>query len=158
MNRIAIIDLGSNSIRFIIISVSAKGIYQLIYQEKRSIRLAEGMSDDSPFLTDAAQNRAIDCLKVYAHLAKVHQVTKTLAVATAAVRTARNGSSFLKRVHSATNIPMTIISGKQEAALGFSGVIHTIDTSEFLLFDLGGASIEISLVKTKSSCILSVFP
>lgn len=33
MNRIAIIDLGSNSIRFIIISVSAKGIYQLIYQE-----------------------------------------------------------------------------------------------------------------------------
>lgn len=149
MNRIAIIDLGSNSIRFIIISVSAKGIYQLIYQEKRSIRLAEGMSDDSPFLTDAAQNRAIDCLKVYAHLAKVHQVTKTLAVATAAVRTARNGSSFLKRVHSAANIPMTIISGKQEAALGFSGVIHTIDTSEFLLFDLGGASIEISLVKNK---------
>ena len=62
MNRIAIIDLGSNSIRFIIISVSAKGIYQLIYQEKRSIRLAEGMNDDSPFLTDAAQNRAIDCL------------------------------------------------------------------------------------------------
>lgn len=149
MNRIAIIDLGSNSIRFIIISVNARGTYQLMYQEKRSIRLAEGMSDDSPFLTDAAQNRAIDCLKVYAHIAKVHQVTKILAVATAAVRTARNGSSFLKRVHSAANIPMTIISGKQEAALGFSGVIHTIDADEFLLFDLGGASVEISLVKNK---------
>lgn len=149
MNRIAIIDLGSNSIRFIIISVSAKGTYKLIYQEKQSIRLAEGMSAESPFLTDSAQNRAIACMKVYARIAKIHQVTKILAVATAAVRTARNGSSFLKRVHSVTNIPMTVISGKQEAALGFSGVIHTIDASDFLLFDLGGASIEISLVKNK---------
>ena len=59
MNRIAIIDLGSNSIRFIIISVSAKGIYQLIYQEKRSIRLAEGMSDDSPFLTAAVATASV---------------------------------------------------------------------------------------------------
>lgn len=34
---------------------------------------------------------------------------------------------------------MTIISGRAEAALGFSGVIHTIDRKDFLLFDLGGA-------------------
>lgn len=48
-----------------------------------------------------------------------------------------------------TGIPMTIISGKAEAALGFSGVSHTIDQKDFLLFDLGGASVEISLVKNK---------
>ncbi len=149
MNRIAIIDLGSNSIRFIIIQVREKGVYKLIYQEKKSIRLAEGMTQDFPLLTEDAQRRAIDCMKVYSHIAKVHQVTKILAVATAAVRNAKNGSSFLKRVRTATNIPMTIISGKQEAALGFSGVIHTIDASEFLLFDLGGASVELSLVRNK---------
>ena len=44
---------------------------------------------------------------------------------------------------------MTIISGREEARLGFSGVIHTIDERDFLLFDLGGASVEISLVKDK---------
>lgn len=53
---------------------------------------------------------------------------------------------------------MTIISGKAEAALGFSGVIHTIDRKDFLLFDLGGASVEISLVRDKKEYTLSAFP
>ena len=149
MNRIAIIDLGSNSIRFIIMHVNKLGVYKLIYQEKKSLRLAEGMSQSSPFLTEAAQKRALDCLRVYRHIANIYKVTKILAVATAAVRNAKNGASFLRRVYIATHIPMTIISGKQEAALGFSGVIHTIDASDFLLFDLGGASIELSLIKDK---------
>ncbi len=149
MERVAIIDLGSNSVRFIIMQVSSTGAYKLIYQEKKSIRLSEGMTKDDLMLTEAAQRRALDCLKVYAHAAKVLHVTKMLAVATAAVRNARNGASFLKRVRTATAIPMTIISGRYEARLGFSGVIHTIDESDFVLFDLGGASVEISLVRGK---------
>lgn len=44
MNHIAIIDLGSNSIRFIIMQVNKSGTYKLIYQGKKSIRLAEGMN------------------------------------------------------------------------------------------------------------------
>ena len=149
MRHIAVIDLGSNSIRFVIMQVNPSGTYKLIYQEKKSIRLAEGMTSSSPFLTESAQQKAINCLKVYRHIADIYHVTKILAVATAAVRNAQNGASFLKRVRSDTQIPMTIISGKQEAALGFSGVIHTIDADDFLLFDLGGASVEISLVKDK---------
>lgn len=149
MERIAIIDLGSNSIRFIIMQIAATGAYKLIYQEKKSIRLSEGMTKDDRMLTEAAQRRALDCLKVYAHAARVLHVTKILAVATAAVRNSRNGASFLKRVRTTTGIPMTIISGREEARLGFSGVIHTIDQKDFLLFDLGGASVEISLVRNK---------
>ena len=61
MNHIAIIDLGSNSIRFIIMQVNKSGTYKLIYQGKKSIRLAEGMNPSSPFLTEAAQQRSIDC-------------------------------------------------------------------------------------------------
>ncbi|WP_423780793.1 Ppx/GppA phosphatase family protein, partial [Dialister succinatiphilus] len=149
MERIAIIDLGSNSIRFVIMQIGAHGSYKLIYQEKKSIRLAEGMTLDSRQLTEEAQQRALQCLTVYAHIMAVQKVKKILAVATAAVRNAVNGASFLKRVHLNTGIPMTIISGKAEAALGFSGVAHTIDRRDFLLFDLGGASVEISLVKNK---------
>lgn len=149
MERIAVIDLGSNSIRFIIMQIGDKGSYKLIYSEKKSIRLAEGMTGESRMLTEAAQQRALECLKVYAHIMKVHHVSKVEAVATAAVRNARNGASFIKRVRLLTGIPMTIISGREEAALGFSGVIHTIDMSRFLLFDLGGASCEISLVSHK---------
>ena len=46
MERIAIIDLGSNSIRFIIMQVTGAGAYKLIYQEKKSIRLSEGMTKE----------------------------------------------------------------------------------------------------------------
>lgn len=63
----------------------ATGAYKLIYQEKKSIRLSEGMTKDDRMLTEAAQRRALDCLKVYAHAARVLHVTKILAVATAAV-------------------------------------------------------------------------
>lgn len=149
MERIAIIDLGSNSIRFVIMQIGAHGSYKLVYQEKKSIRLAEGMTLESHQLTEEAQQRALSCLAVYAHIIAVQKVKKVLAVATAAVRNAINGASFLKRVRLTTGIPMTIISGKAEAALGFSGVIHTIDRKDFLLFDLGGASVEISLVRDK---------
>ncbi len=149
MERIAIIDLGSNSIRFIIMQIGDHGAYKLIYQEKKSIRLAEGMSLSSRLLTEEAQQRALKCLSVYAHIIEVQHISKVLAVATAAVRNAINGASFLKRVRMSTGIPMTIISGKAEAALGFSGVIHTIDKKDFLLFDLGGASVEITLVRDK---------
>ena len=55
MERIAIIDLGSNSIRFIIMQIGEHGAYKLIYQEKKSIRLAEGMTLTSRLLTEEAQ-------------------------------------------------------------------------------------------------------
>lgn len=58
MERIAIIDLGSNSIRFIIMQIGEHGAYKLIYQEKKSIRLAEGMTLTSRLLTEEAQQRA----------------------------------------------------------------------------------------------------
>ena len=149
MEQIAIIDLGSNSIRFVIIQISVKGSYKLIYQEKESIRLSDGMFENNMCLTEEAQQRALKSLMVYSHIIKSHNITKVLAVATAAVRNAKNGSSFIKRVRASTGIPMTVISGFTEATLGFSGVIHTIDQKDFLLFDLGGASVEISLVKNK---------
>ena len=64
MERIAIIDLGSNSIRFVIMQIGAHGAYRLVYQEKKSIRLAEGMTMDSRQLTEEAQQRALKCLSV----------------------------------------------------------------------------------------------
>lgn len=149
MERIAIIDLGSNSIRFIIEEISDTGAHSLIYQEKKTIRLAESFSGDRPLLSEEAQKRALSCLTVYSHIASTQHVTRLIAVATAAVRNAINGASFVKRARIATGIPLTIISGQAEAALGFSGVIHSIDKSDFILFDLGGASIEISLVENK---------
>ena len=105
MEQIAIIDLGSNSIRFVIIQISVKGSYKLIYQEKESIRLSDGMFENNMCLTEETQQRALKSLMVYSHIIKSHNITKVLAVATAAVRNAKNGSSFIKRVRSFYRYP-----------------------------------------------------
>lgn len=149
MERIAIIDLGSNSIRFLIKEISNNSTFKLIFKDKKTIRLAEGIDKDLN-LTDLSMQKAIDCLKIYSNIISIYKVDKVFAIATAAVRNAKNKNIFLKQIKKETNLSLKVIDGKKEAFLGFLGVIHTINKENFLMFDLGGASIEISLIKNKT--------
>lgn len=145
---VAIIDLGSNSARLIVMHIYHNGAYNLVYNQKESVRLSEGMSETG-ILTRDAMWRAIGTLKVFAHMCELVKVDKILAVATAAVRNAKNGSEFIDLVHQNTGIPLRVISGEEEAHLGYTGIINTIDVDDALLFDLGGGSTEITLVKDR---------
>lgn len=147
MEKLAIIDMGSNSIRFVVLQIAENKSYSLLYQEKESIRLGQGLSQTGE-LSDAGMERAMKCLKVYKHIMEVMKIHNCMAVATAAVRNASNGDEFLKRIDAETGIAMTIITGEREAYLGYLGVINTIAMKDFLLFDLGGASIELTLVQS----------
>ena len=148
MKRVSLIDLGSNSVRFVISEITESGSYRLIYQQKESIRLSEGMWTHQ-MLTKPAMERAIKTLKALSHMAKAMGVTEIQGIATAAVRLASNGNSFIRRVYAETGIPLRPISGEEEAYLGFLGVVNTIGLDDFIVFDLGGASIEISLIENR---------
>ncbi|WP_425059296.1 Exopolyphosphatase [Sporomusa carbonis] len=146
--RVAIIDLGSNSARLIVMHIYHNGAYNLVYHQKESVRLSEGM-DETGMLTKDAMGRAIGTLKVFAHMCEIVKVDKILAVATAAVRNAKNGGEFINMVRQQTGIPLSIISGETEARLGYSGIINTLDIEDALLFDLGGGSTEITLIRDR---------
>lgn len=148
MKRVALIDLGSNSVRFVISEITDSGSYRLVYQQKESIRLSEGMWTHQ-MLTKPAMERAIKTLKSLSHMARDMGVTEIQGIATAAVRLASNGNSFIRRVYAETGIPLRAISGEEEAYLGFLGVVNTIGLDDFIVFDLGGASIEISLIENR---------
>lgn len=148
MKHIAFIDLGSNSVRFVIIEIADNGSYQLIYQQKESIRLSEGMWEKQK-LTIAAMMRAIKTLLAFSHMAEAMNCDEIIAVATAAVRLAKNGQAFIDMVREQTGISIRCISGEEEANYGFLGVINTIALRDFVLFDLGGASVEVSLVRNR---------
>ena len=148
MERIAFIDLGSNSVRFVIYEISDTGSYRLLYQEKDSIRLSENMWGDHK-LTQEAMNRALVSLQSYVHMAKAFEVDTIKAVATAAVRLANNGDEFINLVKQDTGLEIECISGVEEARLGFLGVINTIGLKDFVIFDLGGASTEVTLVRNR---------
>lgn len=148
MKRICLIDLGSNSVRFVIAEVEENGSYHLVYQKKESVRLSEGMWEANR-LTDTAMERTIATLKGLAHMAEAMDCVEIYAIGTAAVRLASNGLEFLDRVKLETGIEIRPISGEEEAYLGYLGVVNTISLSDFVLFDLGGASVELTLVKDR---------
>ncbi|MCX7780557.1 MAG: exopolyphosphatase [Negativicutes bacterium] len=148
MERIGIIDLGSNSARLIVMNIYYNGAYNLVYHQKEAIRLGEGMGD-SAYLQPASVERAVATLKVFAHMCQIVKADKIYAVATAAVRNAVNGADFLEVATKATNIPIKIISGETEARLGYLGIANTIDVSDAILFDLGGGSVELTLMRNR---------
>ncbi|MBP2654414.1 MAG: ppx 2 [Firmicutes bacterium] len=146
--RIAIIDLGSNSARLIIMHIYTNGAYNLVYHQKETVRLSEGMTT-TKLLNPETIKRAIGTLKIFSHMCRLFQVNDILAVATAAVRDAKNGDEFLREVTEETGIALKVISGKDEAFLGYTGVINTLDITDAVLFDLGGGSTELTLIKNR---------
>lgn len=146
--RVAIIDLGSNSARLIIMHIYRNGAYNLVYHQKEAVRLSEGMGQDNE-LKVPAMDRAIETMEIFAHMCKLFNVDQIIGVATAAVRSAQNGNFFIERIEKQSGIKLAVISGDDEARTGFIGVINTIDVTNGLLFDLGGASMELTLIKNR---------
>ncbi len=148
--RVAVIDLGSNSARLIIMQIYHNGSYNLIYHQKEAVRLSEGISEEN-LLQEAAIARALQSLKTFSHMCKLYSVDKILAVGTAAVRNTDNGGEFIERILKETGIALRAISGEAEAKLGYLGAINTLDVENALLFDLGGASTELTLVRNRKA-------
>jgi exopolyphosphatase/guanosine-5'-triphosphate,3'-diphosphate pyrophosphatase len=148
--RIAIIDLGSNSARLIIVEIYANGAYNLIYHQKDGVRLSQD-ADKHRQLQPEAMARTMVLLKSFAHMCHLHHTNKILGVGTAAIRNALNGPEFVKEVHKETGISLKIISGEVEARLGYLGAVNTLDVTDAVLFDLGGGSTELTLIKNRKA-------
>lgn len=146
--KFAIIDLGSNSVRMIIMKIYKDGSYKMIEQEKEMVRLSEGMGKELT-LKPRAIERTLYTLKLFKKLLEAHKVDKVIAVATAAVRKARNKQDFLAKAKEVTGLDFNIISGEEEAYYGYLGVINTIDISSCVIIDIGGASTEVVWVADK---------
>ncbi len=148
MKRIAIIDVGSNSARLVIMEIYETGANNLIYNQKDPLRLAL-KTDAKGYLTEEAFTDTIRCLKNFASMCKIFHVEEIIAVATAAMRGAPNGEELASVICRETGIPLKIISGKTEAFLSYLGTINTLPVKDAVLFDLGGASTEVILIRDR---------
>ncbi len=142
----AIIDLGSNSVRMNINSIENDGSWNTLQKLRATVRLSEGMSSDN-FLKENAMNRVIEALCAFCEKAKEYKCVSIAAVATAALRNAANKELFLSRVKEKTGIDFEIISGEQEAFYSFLAVRETVGIENGVIYDTGGGSTEIMLVK-----------
>ena len=110
MQRIAIIDIGSNSARLVISHIYKNGAYNMVYNQKEALRLSQKV-DGQNLLTEEAFTSTLDTMRSFAHMCKIYQADKTIAVATAAIRNASNGGELVAKVAELTGIQLHIISG-----------------------------------------------
>jgi exopolyphosphatase/guanosine-5'-triphosphate,3'-diphosphate pyrophosphatase len=141
MNKIAVIDIGSNSVRLMRI---ADG--NVLYKMLKTTRLGEGLAF-SPQLKDEAIARTVDAISAFVEQAKTDEVDGIYAYATAAVRSAKNGREFVDKVYSVCGVKVEIISGEEEARIGILGALGKKDGA---IIDIGGASTELIIQKNES--------
>lgn len=144
--RIAIIDLGSNSVRMTINLLKENGDWEVVMKKRSTVRLSEGMGVDK-VLKEDAMCRVVEALKDFCILAKLDSCQTIVAIATAAVRTAVNRDIFIDRVYRETGIHFDIISGEDEAYYSYLAVCKSLPVKNGLVFDTGGGSTELIMIK-----------
>lgn len=142
MEKIAIIDLGSNTARLLLIEVSDNGYFQIVDQLKKAPRLGEGIERDG-FLKPERIKETIRTLKMFRKLCDVNGIERIIAVATAAVRRAKNQRSFLDEVSATCGIKLRVLSAEEEALYVYRGVINTMDIPKGIILEIGGGSTKI---------------
>ena len=148
MQRIAIIDIGSNSARLVISHIYKSGAYNMVFNQKETLRLAQKSGSDGN-LSSEAFDSTLQVMQSFAYMCRQYKADKIIAVATAAIRDAKNGSQLTKEVFEKTGIQLHIISGNTEAHLSYLGVINTLPMKDGILFDLGGGSTELVLFRNR---------
>lgn len=142
--RLAAIDIGTNSIRCIVVEVDAPGSFRVLDDEKAQARLGEGLTETGN-LAAAAMKRAIEALQRMTLIATGLNAEIAAVVATSAVRKANNREDFLRRVKAATGLEIEVIGGEQEGELAALSVHHNfnMDQQRFAVVDIGGGSVEV---------------
>jgi exopolyphosphatase/guanosine-5'-triphosphate,3'-diphosphate pyrophosphatase len=143
-NRLAAIDIGTNSIRCIVVEVAPTGKFKILDDEKATVRLGEGLYRTGE-LAPASWQRAIEALSRMKKVVDGYRVRAIEAVATSAVRQAANGREFVDLVAREVGLMVEVISGEEEAELAVLSARHNFDMEGIphAMVDIGGGSVEI---------------
>ncbi len=142
MEKIGIIDLGSNSARLVIVNLFSEGYFVVEDELKENVRLGQDMERDG-FLKPQRVAETIKTLKMFRKLCDASGVSRIIAVATAAVRRAKNQRSFLDEIQASCGIKIRVLSAEEEAVFVYRGVINTMDMPKGLILEIGGGATKI---------------
>ncbi len=149
MQTLAAIDIGSNSCRLKIARVVQHSL-RVVHEDREVTRLGTSVFETGLVSPDAMA-ATLRALKRFYRAVQQHGADQVRAVATAAMRDARNGRAFLAWVRDETGWEVEIISGLEEARLIHRGVVNNEPgtSGRCLLIDVGGGSCEVSLSERK---------
>jgi exopolyphosphatase / guanosine-5'-triphosphate,3'-diphosphate pyrophosphatase len=153
---LAAIDVGTNAVRLEIARPLADGSLETLHQERDPVRPGEGVFATGAIARPVA-DRLLATLRRYGALCRRHGA-RTRAVATSAVREARNKDEIVRRARDEAGIELEVVSGREEARLICLGVLAGRNPgSRALVLDIGGGSTEVApAVGDKPSDLFSV--
>ncbi len=144
--KVAAIDIGSNSIHMVVARIDAHGHFTLLDRAKEMVRLGKGTLAARALSREAMQS-GMQALSTFKRLADAQQIDRVLAVATSAVREAKNGGDFIADIGRQLGIHVDLITGREEARLIHLAVSNALDLRDgaAVLVDIGGGSVELVL-------------
>lgn len=156
--RVAIVDLGTNSVRFDIHELALPDRFVCLKRYKEMVRLGEDVFKTSR-LQPAAMARTRAAIKDFLKTAEKYEVEHIVGVATSASREAKNGAEFLKQLKSEFGFEIKLISGEEEARLILKGIqtFEPLAQETFAFIDIGGGSTEVGVSKGSETIFLDSF-
>lgn len=148
MSKLGVIDIGSNSIRLVVLETNNERCFKVIYEKKVSVRLGMDMTPEGE-LNPARINKAMEVLKFFMDIIRGIGADKVLAVATEAVRRATKQEEFTNRAKNELGLNIRVLSGKEEAFYDYFGTINSMAFDRALIMDIGGCSNQLILVEDK---------
>ncbi|MEE2986430.1 MAG: Ppx/GppA phosphatase family protein [Nitrospinota bacterium] len=146
MKKFASIDIGTNTVRLLILETDAQNDFNPVDSERVITRLGEGMDTEKRILENRIST-TLTALSNFRDRCRAHGDIPIQAVATSAVREAENGDEFVQRARELTGIRIQVIPWEEEARLTLEGVLWKIphQNKKILAFDIGGGSTEFIL-------------
>ncbi len=145
LEPLAIVDIGSNSVRL----VAYEGLTRAptpIFNDKVMAALGKGVATSGK-LNEEGVDRALAALRRFRVLCSTMRIRDVRVIATAAARDAANGPAFLADAQKAIGAPIELLAGRREAELAAMGVLSGFYQPDGVVGDLGGGSLELNDVK-----------
>lgn len=139
--RVAVIDVGTNSVKLCVGEPTQSGAWRYLVDRSFVTRLGEGLAENGT-ITDAAVERTIAAIEAMVAEARALDATAIVALGTAGLRAAGNASQVIANIAARTGIRIEVISGEEESRLAFLGVGPdlAIGDEALVVFDTGGGS------------------
>lgn len=146
--QIGIIDMGSNSIRFVIYEINEQACYKEIQNLKVVARLSSYITNDG-YMSQTGIDVIIDTLNKFELVMKDYNLSRTQAVATAAIRNSKNQAEVLQAIRKYSHFDVKVLSETEEAYYGYLAVTNSTQLQEGITIDIGGGSTEVTYFKDR---------
>ena len=141
---VAVLDIGSNSVRLVVYERLARSLTPL-YNEKSACALGRGLAQTGRLAYENV-DRALTAIQRFALVSRLMRAGEVHILATSAVREASNSQAFVDAVEATMNAPVRVLSGEEEAHFAARGVVAGVPDFTGIVGDLGGGSLELSTI------------